>query len=228
MSNTDSYINMLKRDYQNGTNNHLEHNTNPLYWSVLLKDISSDPTRWIGKNALDFGCGQGRNVTNLVSLANFGRVDGVDISEANVNYCTRTYKNQPSYFYLNDGYSLSALVDDTYDFVMSTIVFQHICVHTIRFNLKKEIYRILKPDGIFSFQMGYGGMQFKGHGTPTEYYTNMYDVQGSNGSHDVRVTDPKQLVDDLDSIGFKNITYRIEQPFLDGGHPNWIYVRCEK
>lgn len=229
MANAQTYLHMLKTEvYHMGTNNHPEHNQNPLYWNVLLRDVYANRQQWDGKTALDYGCGQGRNVTNLLSLANFAYVDGVDISAANINYCKRMYNGNLSTFYLNDGISLKEIADDTYDFVMSTIVFQHICVHEIRFNIKKEIYRTMKPSGIFSFQMGYGDINFGGHGQPHTYYANDYTTHGSNGVNDVRVTDPRQLIDDLQSIGFKNITYEIHPPFLDGGHPNWIYVRCEK
>jgi SAM-dependent methyltransferase len=111
---------------------------------------------------------------------------------------------------------------------MSTIVFQHLCVHGLRVNLKKEIYRVLKTGGIFSFQMGYGAMDYAGATNVRDYYDNSYTAENSNGSNDVRVSNPQQLVDDLQAIGFKNITYSIEEPWADGGHPQWIYVRCEK
>ena len=111
---------------------------------------------------------------------------------------------------------------------MSTIVFQHICVHELRYKLKQEIYRVLKSGGLFSFQMGFGDMNFTGHTRPNNYYDNSYIAEGSNGSDDVRVTDSTQLTSDLSKIGFKNITFEIHQPWEDGGHPNWIYVRCEK
>jgi hypothetical protein len=72
----------------------------------------------------------------------FNRVDGIDISPANISFCSSTYQNQPSNFYLNNGIDLQDLKSDEYDFVMSTIVFQHICVHELRYKLKQEIFRI--------------------------------------------------------------------------------------
>jgi SAM-dependent methyltransferase len=229
MENINYYIkNTLNRTYNPGTNNHPEHNSNPLYWDLLLGDIKSDTEKFKNKVALDFGCGKGRNVTNMLSLAEFSRVDGIDISPANIEYCRASYPNQNSAFYLNSGADLADLNSDEYDFVMSTIVFQHICVHELRYNLKQEIFRVLKTGGIFSFQMGYGDINFTGHTRPRGYYDNSYIAEGSNGSDDVRVTDPAQLISDLSKIGFKNITFEVHQPWEDGGHPNWIYVRCEK
>lgn len=227
MTEISQYLDMLNRAYRAGTNNHPEHNSNPLYWDVLLGDLKNNPERWVGKTALDFGCGKGRNVTNMKKLAQFSRVDGVDISPTNIASC-RIEEPVNSNFYNNNGNDLQELKDNEYDFVMSTIVFQHLCVHELRYNLKKEIYRIMKPGGIFSFQMGYGDMNVGGHGYVNEYYDNAYGAMDSNGHSDVRVSNPQQLENDLTEIGFKNITHRIELSYLDGGHPNWIYVRCEK
>jgi SAM-dependent methyltransferase len=227
MTSIDNYLNMLEWAYSGGTNNHPEHNPNPLYWDVLLGDLKQNPEQWAGKAALDFGCGKGRNVTNMKQLANFDRVDGVDISQNNIDYCVQTQPTR-STFYKNNGNNLEDLQDNTYDFVMSTIVFQHLCVHELRVNLKKEIYRVMKSGGIFSFQMGYGPLDYAGNTKVRDYYENSYTAENSNGSNDIRVSDPRQLIDDLEAIGFVNVTYRVEQPWSDGGHPNWIYVRCEK
>jgi len=64
-----TYINMLHRQYKNGTTDHPQHNANPEYWSILLRDINENPEDFEGKNGLDFGCGRGRNVTNMLKLA---------------------------------------------------------------------------------------------------------------------------------------------------------------
>lgn len=228
MENLDKYVYMLNEAYKMGTNNHPEHNSNPKYWDLLLGSIKSNPGYWDGKKALDFGCGKGRNITNLLSLSNFKRVDGVDVSENNIKYCKEEYQNQPSLFYKNTGKDLSNLNSNEYDFVMSTIVFQHICVHKLRYHLKKEIYRILKPNGEFSFQMGFGPLEWNGNTKQRSYFENGYDATNSNGSNDVRVSNPQDLINDLETIGFKNITYTIEEPWADWGHPNWIYVKCYK
>jgi SAM-dependent methyltransferase len=239
MNNLQDYVGMLSTAYRGGTNNHEQHNSNPLYWDVLLGDLKNNPEYWAGKTALDFGCGKGRNVTNMKTLVKWSRVDGVDISQNNIDYCISTHASQKSIvssftnsveskFYKNNGLDLSDIPNDEYDFIMSTIVFQHLCVHELRIALKKEIYRVMKSGGVFFFQMGYGDMDFKGHTIAHNYYENAYEAANTNGHSDVRVSNPNQLIEDLTNIGFVNITYRIEQPWEDGIHPNWIYVRCEK
>lgn len=228
MSNLNQYVNMLNEVYYNGTNNHPEHNSNPKYWDILLGDIKSNPSKWEGKTALDFGCGRGRNVTNMSELTDWERVDGIDVSVDNIKACKNTPELCNSNFYKNNGEDLSDLKDNEYDFVMSTIVFQHICVHELRYKIKQEIFRVLKPKGVFSFQMGYGNIDFRGHTQPRNYFDNSYDAQNSNGSNDVRITNVEDIIGDLTKIGFKDITYSIEEPWEDGGHPNWIYIKCSK
>ena len=66
LDKTDQYVSMLNNVYRAGTNNHENHNANDAYWKVLLRDVDS---RFDGKIGLDFGCGKGRNVTNMLSLA---------------------------------------------------------------------------------------------------------------------------------------------------------------
>lgn len=202
---------------------HKEHDKNSDYWDILLGDITptmSDLT------ALDFGCGTGRNVHNLLGLASWHRVDGVDISEENIKYCKERFKEETSTFFLNNGFDLSTLQSDEYDFVMSTITFQHICVHDIRLSLKREIFRIMRDGGIFSFQMAFG-KDTEG-ARVSSYHENAYGAKSTNSGHDVRITDPEEVVRDLEEIGFKNITFEVKPSFSDNQHEQWIFFRCEK
>jgi methylase of polypeptide subunit release factors len=88
-----------------------EHNDNPNYWDILLSDLK-DKELWDGKIALDFASGKGRNVTNLLSLCDWERVDGIDISSANIDFCKRTYETQNSDWYCNNGTDVSDLKDN--------------------------------------------------------------------------------------------------------------------
>ena len=220
------YTMMQKIEYSNGTSNHEEHNNNKDYWDILLSDVKNKED-WKDKKALDFACGKGRNVTNLLSLADWSRVDGVDLSEANIYYCKEEYANQNSEWYGNSGVDLDALKSEEYDFVMSTIALQHIPVHEIRRSLMKEILRVMKPGAVFSFQMAYGPVEKPG-GNPAAYYDNTYFARGTNSSWDVRVNDEQQVQEDLEEIGFQNVLTEVRDPFSDTQHPNWIYVRCQK
>jgi SAM-dependent methyltransferase len=218
------YSSMQKHFYRKGTTNHEGHNKNPLYWDLLLKDLKNKDY-WVNKKALDFGCGKGRNVTNMLSLCDWERVDGVDISENNIKHCFSEYPN--SMWYCNNGVDLSEIPSEEYDFIMSTIVIQHICVHEIRISLLKEIYRVMKENGIFSFQMGFDEKAPKKQ-TTVGYFENHFEAKSTNSDCDTRVENAKDLIDDLKLIGFKNITYKIEDSYSDSLHVEWIYLRMEK
>ena len=218
---------MQKGQYAGGTSNHSEHNSNPNYWDVLLGDLK-DKQKWNGKVGLDFACGKGRNVTNMLSLCDWLRVDGIDISQGNISFCKSQYSNQNSDWYCNNGTDVSDLKDNEYDFIMSTIALQHIPVYDIRKSLITDLLRTLKPGGLFSFQMGYGPGLTSSIGPRSSYYDNVYDAKGTNSKHDVRVHNEQDVIDDLTNIGYVNIETYVTDSFSDSGHPQWIYVKAYK
>ena len=230
MEPSNKYTQMQKAYYDNegvtgGMNkeNHMKHNGNEDYWNILVKD-TEDPS-FLNKIGLDFGCGCGRNVLNLYKR--FQRMDGVDISpeliatcESNLEQFTEAHRYK---FYTCNGVSLDVIGDSIYDFVMSTIVLQHICVHDIRYNYLKEFYRVMKSGGILSIQLGFGNCP----SSFRDYHDNYYDATGTNSDCDVRVTNPDDITNELKQIGFKNVTFVI-RPAWDGPHDQWIFVRAEK
>jgi len=234
MKTQKDYAEMQKAFYESTASgmdadgNHRRHDNNPDYKGILLRDLELHPEKFKGKFALDFGCGQGRNVSNMIKYNLFDRVDGVDISKANTEYAESNLQREIEdsakwKFYVNNGIDLSALESDTYSFVMSTIVLQHICVYETRFNLLSEIYRVMKTGGTFSFQMGYGWTYFKTAG----YFENIYDASETNSKHDVRVENAEDIHNDLKKIGFTSSKHQLSHPYEDG-HPYWIFVNATK
>jgi len=231
MDPNNKYTIMQKRYYDNegitgnmNKQNHMQHNTNPDYWNILVKDTENN--KYINKVGLDFACGCGRNVLNLYNR--FRRMDGVDMSPELIKTCNDNFKKREipldKYNFVTcNGVSLDVIQDNTYDFIMSTIALQHICVHDIRFNYFKEFFRVMKSGGVLSFQMGFGTK----HPNTRDYYDNYYDATGTNSACDVRVTDPNDIINELKSIGFYNISYTIRQ-VPQYSHGQWIYVRAEK
>lgn len=222
------YTSMQKVAYNPGTSNHEEHNDNPDYWDVLLGDLKNKD-KWIGKNALDFACGKGRNVINMMSICEWNQVDGVDISQGNIDYCNQWYNKFNCKFYCNNGVDISELHSDYYDFVMSTIALQHIPVYDIRKSLIQDIFRTMKSGGLFSFQMGYGKDLSDPLNRPrSSYYENQYDAKETNSEYDVRIQDESEVINDLLTLGFVDITTIVRPAFSDLGHPNWIYIKAYK
>ena len=228
MINTENkYTQMQKAQYAPGTNNHENHNANPNYWDILLGDLK-DKEKWDGKVGLDFACGKGRNITNMLNLCDWARVDGIDISEGNISHNKNEYASQNSDWYCNNGTDVSELKDNEYDFIMSTIALQHIPVYDIRKSLITDLLRTLKPGGIFSFQLGYGEGLESPIGPRVSYFENHYDAPGTNSICDVRVHTEEEVINDLKEIGFVNITTEVRESYDDSGHPQWIYVKCFK
>lgn len=105
---------------------------------------------------VEIGCGVGRMTRMLARI--FGHVTAVDVSDemlkqASVN--TADLGNVK--VALGDGCTLSGLETESYDFAFSFIVFQHIPSLPVIESYCREVFRILKPGGLFKFQVqGYG------------------------------------------------------------------------
>lgn len=238
MDQNNKYTEMQKKYYNSTADimaieNHRSHDLNPDYYGLLLKKVKEEPDLWKNKTALDFGCGIGRNVDNLLKLSPWQRVDGCDISVENIKRAKQFLLscNHTNFkLYTTTGVDLQPIPDQQYDFVMSTIVLQHIAVYEIRINILKDIFRVMKNGGLFSFQMA----QYDApHGA--RYYDNAWNATGTNGAYDVSVDNPQFLVDDLTKIGYTNISFLIK-PEWDYGNKcymtlpwsRWIYVEAYK
>lgn len=176
------------------------------------------------KIGLDFACGPGRNIVKYSHR--FKRLDGVDLSPINIEKAKEYTKNNGVYseLYTSSGVDINVVPSDSYDFVMSTIALQHICVYDIRYSIMSDIFRVLKSDGIFTAQMGFG------HPSPMTvgYYENYYDAQGTNRTCDVCIENEKQLEDDLIKIGFSDFQFKITKTGPGDVHPNWIFFSAKK
>ncbi|MGH9672338.1 MAG: methyltransferase domain-containing protein [Bryobacteraceae bacterium] len=105
---------------------------------------------------LEIGCGAGR-VTRALSEV-FGEVCGVDISSEMIAEARRALADRPGVrLYQNNGRDLSVLGDLQVDFAFSTIVFQHIPSREIIESYVREVHRLLRPGGLFKFQVQGGG-----------------------------------------------------------------------
>jgi ubiquinone/menaquinone biosynthesis C-methylase UbiE len=186
----------------------------------LFKDFHNK-SEMIG---LDFACGPGRNLVKYKDT--FKQLDGVDISPVNIEKAKGYTANNGvnCNLYVNNGIDLSIIESDTYDFVMSVIAMQHICVYDIRYSIIKDMYRVLKPNGSIAIQMGFGSPSPMTVG----YYENYYDATGSNRVCDVCIESTEQIENDLLKIGFKNFKHTIGPVGPGDVHPNWIYFNATK
>jgi SAM-dependent methyltransferase len=220
------FLEMQRKFYKHGTSDHLEHNENRDYWEILLG--KAEPKDADVMRALDFGCGKGRNVTNLKKLG-WILVDGSDLSVRNIKHCRDRFDPRYHTFFATSGIDTGQAIPNYYDLVISTITLQHIPVHSIRKQILVDIFRVLKPNGLFSFQMSFGSDLMDQLGRPRSgYFEESINARGTNGDHDVRIIDQNDLVSDLEDIGFIEIKTAIRDSFSDIGHPQWIYIECHK
>src|SRR5258708_3087132 len=112
--------------------------------SLGLSPVNSDV-------ALDFGCGVGRLTSALSQY--FDKCWGVDISSTMVQLAKDFHKNNSRCdFWLNEVDDLHRFPDAYFGFIYTSVTLQHIPMRYVR-NYLLELIRVLKPDGIFVFQI---------------------------------------------------------------------------
>jgi SAM-dependent methyltransferase len=98
--------------------------------------------------ALDFGCGVGR-ITQALT-AHFDRVVGLDISEAMIDQAVALNRVGDRCRYVCG--NLNAFPENTFDFVFSVYVIQHI-PHALQGETLRELVRVVKPNGVIACQI---------------------------------------------------------------------------
>ncbi len=101
--------------------------------------------------ALEIGCGPGRLLRPM--SANFLEIHGVDVSDEMVDLARVNLAGRLNAFaHHSDGATLAAFADETFDFVYSYAVFQHIPSREVVFEYLRHAHRVLKPGGILRAQ----------------------------------------------------------------------------
>lgn len=101
--------------------------------------------------ALDFGCGAGRLTQALAQR--FESCVGVDIAPSMIQLATRLNREgKKCQFYLNERNDLSAFADQSFDFVYTNLVLQHIRPEYSQTYIR-EFMRLIRPKGMVVFQL---------------------------------------------------------------------------
>jgi len=114
---------------------------------LILRDIDLKPAA----SAVEIGCGVGRLVRPLSQRV--AQATGVDIAPGMISQGRELLRDLPNaHLHATDG-SLNVLADSSQDFVFSFVVFQHIPSKQAITRYIQETARVLKPGGVFKFQV---------------------------------------------------------------------------
>jgi SAM-dependent methyltransferase len=142
--------------------------------------------------ALEIGCGPGRLMLPLSH--DFGEIHGVDVSGEMVALARERLAHIPhAHVHLTDGAGLPQFADESFDFIYSYAVFQHIPDREIIFDYLREIRRVLNPGGIFRGQ-------FNDLPTPADEPPNTWTGCGFS-SGEIRTFTREHEIDLLDLSG---------------------------
>jgi SAM-dependent methyltransferase len=105
----------------------------------------------IGWKALEIGCGPGRLMRPM--SRHFVEIHGVDVSDEMIGLAREKLRDLPNaHPYVTDGASLPQFESESFDFVYSYAVFQHIPSRDVVFQYLREIRRVLKTGGLARLQ----------------------------------------------------------------------------
>ncbi len=130
-----------------------------------------------GSKLLDFGCGSGRILE--YEMLRPAAYYGVDIAPLMIQNAQNKWRGRrQANFYVDNGAGLP-FAADTFDYVLSTWVFQHIIDDEKLGEKIAELARLLKPGGLLIFieqvrsgeavEMSADGTAFKKYRTPEQY-----------------------------------------------------------
>ncbi len=115
-----------------------------------LKRFPKDANRRAWR-ALEIGCGPGRLIKPL--SRHFGEIHGVDVSDEMIRLARERLAHIPhAHVHATNGASLAQFADESFEFVYSYAVFQHIPSRDVVLEYMREIRRVLKPGGMFRGQ----------------------------------------------------------------------------
>lgn len=104
-----------------------------------------------GWRALEIGCGPGRLMRPM--SRHFVEIDGVDVSDEMIALAKQRLADIPNaHPHHNDGASLVMFPDETFEFIYSYAVFQHIPSAEVVIQYLRETHRVMKTGGLAFFQ----------------------------------------------------------------------------
>jgi cyclopropane fatty-acyl-phospholipid synthase-like methyltransferase len=104
-----------------------------------------------GWRALEIGCGPGRLMRPM--SRHFVEIDGVDVSDEMIAIARQRLSDIPNaHPHHTDGASLSLFPEETFEFVYSYAVFQHIPSREVVLQYLRETHRVMRTGGLARLQ----------------------------------------------------------------------------
>jgi len=145
--------------------------------------------------ALDLGCGVGRVAKYLAPFV--WELHGIDVSEQMVQYAKNNCQKLSNvHFKVNNGMDLRLYPDNTFDFVYSLLMLQHLKKEDA-LNYIVEVYRVLKKDGRAL-------LQFPNRSSPIYWICHLYNLIDRSPAK-LRFYTQKEAESTLKKAGFRNI-----------------------
>ena len=117
----------------------------------LERELKRLPPNEIRRRALEIGCGPGRLMRAM--SPHFGEIHGVDISDEMVRLAREKLLDIPhAHAHHTPSSDLAAFADESFDFVYSYAVFQHLPHRELILQYLREARRVLKTGGLLWFQ----------------------------------------------------------------------------
>ena len=216
-----SYLIESKRFFQKHSSgmvaqNHTQHDIEPRFWEEMFFNIG-DLTDASSNLALEFGCGAGRNLVNLLSFGQFKRADGIDISGDNArnaqSYVESRFPGR-SICLEGNGWSCLPLPTNTYSLILSHQVFIHIPNRSVRLLILTDMVRVLKSGGkaIIHFKSMTSAV-------PWEADHNKFPR-----NLDVTPDDLPLILKDFQAAGFEQVEVSEGENFYDGGYEIFVHA----
>jgi ubiquinone/menaquinone biosynthesis C-methylase UbiE len=124
---------------------------------MYINSVKGDTPR---RRALDFGCGIGR-LSQAMALY-FDEVYGIDISPKMIELANKyNIRESKCKYFMNDTDDLSLFSGNSFDFIYSNIVLQHMKPDYSKKYIK-EFLRVLAPRGLLIFQLPSERITLKG------------------------------------------------------------------
>jgi ubiquinone/menaquinone biosynthesis C-methylase UbiE len=115
-----------------------------------LKRIPTKNPR--ARRALEIGCGPGRLMRPM--SRHFGEIHGIDVSDEMIRRACENLQGIPhAHLHHTSGCDLAPFADESFDFIYSYAVFQHIPSFDVVMNYLREAHRVLKPGGLLRVQI---------------------------------------------------------------------------